>query len=78
MTRIAIAYHSGYGHTKVLASSVAQGVRDAGVEAVLLKIDSATQITIHGINVEQAGAEADQNQANIEQDRMQQQEAMPA
>ena len=25
-----------------------------------------------------AGAEADQNQANIEQDRLQQQEAMPA
>ena len=43
MTRIAIAYHSGYGHTEVLAQSVAQGVRDAGVEAVLLKIDKATQ-----------------------------------
>lgn len=38
------------------------------------KIDSATQLTIHGINVEQAGAEADQNQANIEADRMQPQE----
>ena len=38
------------------------------------KIDSATQLTIHGINVEQAGAEADQAQANIEADRMQPQE----
>lgn len=38
------------------------------------KIDSATQLTIHGINVEEAGAEADQNQANIEADRMQPQE----
>lgn len=39
MPRIAIAYHSGYGHNEVLALSVAQGVRDAGGEAVLLKID---------------------------------------
>ncbi len=38
------------------------------------KIDSATQLTIHGIDIEQAGAEADQNQANIEADRMQPQE----
>lgn len=44
------------------------------------KIDSATQLTIHGINIEQAGAEADQNQANVEQDRMaaQQPEEDPA
>jgi NAD(P)H dehydrogenase (quinone) len=39
MPRIAIAYHSGYGHNEVLALSVAQGVSDAGGEAVLLKID---------------------------------------
>ncbi len=38
------------------------------------KIDSATQLTIHGVDVEQAGAEADQAQANIEADRMQPQE----
>jgi hypothetical protein len=38
------------------------------------KIDSATQLTIHGVDVEQAGAEADRNQANIEADRMQPQE----
>ena len=43
MTRIAIAYHSGYGHTEVLAGSIAQGVRDSGAEAVLLKIDNAAQ-----------------------------------
>lgn len=43
MTRIAIAYHSGYGHTEALAASVAQGVRDSGAEAVLLKIDNAGQ-----------------------------------
>jgi len=43
MTRIAIAYHSGYGHTEALAASVAQGVRDAGAEAILLRIDNAGQ-----------------------------------
>lgn len=43
MTRIAIAYHSGYGHNEVLARSVAQGVRDSGAEAVLLKIENAAQ-----------------------------------
>ncbi|MES2035037.1 MAG: flavodoxin family protein [Pseudomonadota bacterium] len=42
-TRIAIPYHSGYGHNEVIAQSVAQGVRDSGAEAVLLKIDSAAQ-----------------------------------
>ncbi len=43
MTTIAIAYHSGYGHTEVLAQKVAEGVRDAGQTPVLLKIDSAAQ-----------------------------------
>lgn len=43
MARIAIAYHSGYGHTEVLANSIAQGVRESGAEAVLLKIDNAAQ-----------------------------------
>jgi NAD(P)H dehydrogenase (quinone) len=43
MTRIAIPYHSGYGHNEVIAQSVAQGVRDSGAEAVLLRIDSAAQ-----------------------------------
>lgn len=43
MARVAIPYHSGYGHNEVLALSVAQGVREAGGEAELLKIDSAGQ-----------------------------------
>ena len=40
---VAIVYHSGYGHTAVLADSIAQGVRDAGQTAVLLNIESAAQ-----------------------------------
>jgi NAD(P)H dehydrogenase (quinone) len=43
MTKVAIVYHSGFGHTHVLAESAAQGVRDAGAEPVLLRIDSAAQ-----------------------------------
>lgn len=43
MARIAIAYHSGYGHTEVLANSIADGVRQTGAEAVLLKIENASQ-----------------------------------
>lgn len=43
MARIAIAYHSGYGHNEVLALSVAQGVRDAGGEAQLLKIEGPAE-----------------------------------
>lgn len=43
MTKVAIVYHSGYGHTAVLAEKVAEGVRDAGQTPILLKIDSAAQ-----------------------------------
>ena len=43
MTKVAIVYHSGYGHTAVLADSVAQGVRDSGAEAVLLKVEGFDQ-----------------------------------
>lgn len=41
--KVAVVYHSGYGHTEVLAKKVAEGVVDGGAEAVLLKIDSPVQ-----------------------------------
>lgn len=40
MSKIAIVYHSGFGHTDVLARDVAQGVTDSGAVADLLRIDS--------------------------------------
>ena len=43
MSKIAIVYHSGFGHTHVLAESVAEGVREAGAEPVLLRIEGAGQ-----------------------------------
>jgi NAD(P)H dehydrogenase (quinone) len=39
MTKVAIVYHSGYGHTAVVADSVAQGVRDGGAEAIMVRIE---------------------------------------
>lgn len=43
MTKVAIIYHSNTGHTGVVAQQVAAGVEDGGSEAVLLKIESASQ-----------------------------------
>ncbi len=39
MTTIAIVYHSGYGHTHVLAERVAKGVESAGATAQLVRLD---------------------------------------
>ncbi|HEY9031723.1 MAG TPA: flavodoxin family protein [Kangiella sp.] len=36
--QVAVVYHSGYGHTKVLAEQVHQGALDAGTEAVLVAV----------------------------------------
>jgi NAD(P)H dehydrogenase (quinone) len=43
MTNIAIVYHSGFGHTAVLAEAAAEGVKRAGGTPVLLKIESFDQ-----------------------------------
>ena len=43
MTTIASVYHSGYGHTAVVAQAVAEGVERAGATAKLLKIENASQ-----------------------------------
>lgn len=40
MSSVAIAYHSGYGHTAVVAEAVARGVNSvAGVSAVLVPVE---------------------------------------
>ncbi|QBQ96416.1 flavodoxin family protein [Paraburkholderia pallida] len=38
MSRIVIAYHSGYGHTKKLAEAVLDGLQNAGADAKLLAV----------------------------------------
>lgn len=40
MTQIAIIYHSGFGHTDVIAREVARGVEAAGATPVLLSIEA--------------------------------------
>ncbi|WP_394768677.1 flavodoxin family protein [Lacisediminihabitans sp.] len=40
MTRVAVAYHSGYGHTAVLAEAARRGAESAGAEATLVDVDS--------------------------------------
>ncbi|MEV5902933.1 flavodoxin family protein [Streptomyces sp. NBC_00080] len=40
---IAVAYHSGYGHTAVLAEAVRAGAADAGAEVRLIKVDEITE-----------------------------------
>jgi NAD(P)H dehydrogenase (quinone) len=37
--KIAVVYHSGYGHTAVVAEHVAKGASDAGAEATLYKVE---------------------------------------
>lgn len=43
MSTVAIVYHSGYGHTAVLADAVAEGVKRAGGTANIIKLESAEQ-----------------------------------
>lgn len=43
MSNIAIVYHSGYGHTEVIAKAVAEGVTRGGGTPELLKIEKADQ-----------------------------------
>lgn len=41
--KIAIAYHSGYGHTAVLAEAVRRGAAESGAEVSLLTVDTLTE-----------------------------------
>ena len=38
MTRILILYYSAYGHIETMAAAVAEGVREAGAEAVIKRV----------------------------------------
>ncbi|MFJ8471926.1 flavodoxin family protein [Kitasatospora sp. NPDC094011] len=39
---VALAYHSGYGHTAVIAEAVARGAAAAGAEVVTIAVDTIT------------------------------------
>jgi multimeric flavodoxin WrbA len=40
---LSIAYHSGFGHTAVLAEAVADGARDGGAHVTLIAVDKITE-----------------------------------
>lgn len=40
---VAIAFHSGYGHTAVLAEAVARGAASAGADVVSIAVDGITE-----------------------------------
>ncbi|MFJ8028219.1 flavodoxin family protein [Streptomyces sp. NPDC096311] len=40
---VAIAFHSGYGHTAVLAEAVARGADETGVQVVSIPVDTITE-----------------------------------
>ncbi|MFJ7074506.1 flavodoxin family protein [Streptomyces sp. NPDC098781] len=40
---VSIAYHSGYGHTAVIAEAVRSGAVEAGAEVHLIKVDEITE-----------------------------------
>ncbi|MEV0530248.1 flavodoxin family protein [Kitasatospora sp. NPDC050463] len=40
---VAIAYHSGYGHTAVIAEAVARGAAATGAEVVSIAVDTITE-----------------------------------
>ncbi|MFE7588065.1 flavodoxin family protein [Kitasatospora sp. NPDC057512] len=40
---VALAYHSGYGHTAVIAEAVARGAAAAGAEVVSIAVDTITE-----------------------------------
>jgi NAD(P)H dehydrogenase (quinone) len=39
---LAIAYHSGFGHTATLAAAVADGARDGGAQVTVIDVDRAS------------------------------------
>jgi NAD(P)H dehydrogenase (quinone) len=41
---IAVAYHSGFGHTAVLADAVASGARDGGAHVTVIAVDAMTDV----------------------------------
>ncbi|MGW0722304.1 flavodoxin domain-containing protein [Streptomyces mirabilis] len=40
---VAVAFHSGYGHTAVIAEAVARGAVEAGVEVISIPVDTITE-----------------------------------
>lgn len=48
--KVAVAYHSGYGHTEVLANAVAAGVENAGAVAVTVSVADIETVDWDALN----------------------------
>ena len=48
--KVAVAYHSGYGHTEVLAQAVATGVENAGAVAVTVSVADIDTVNWDALN----------------------------
>jgi NAD(P)H dehydrogenase (quinone) len=46
MNKLAVVYHSGYGHTQKVAQSVSKGAEIDGIEVSLLNIDTIEDVNI--------------------------------
>ena len=63
MPKVAVVYHSGFGHTKAVASSIARGAAGVdGVDATLINVDDlpppASDRTLTGLWTELDAADA--------------------
>lgn len=47
---VVVAFHSGYGHTAVLAEAVADGARAAGAKVALVPVDALTDQAWHALD----------------------------
>lgn len=48
--KVAVAYHSGYGHTEVLAQAVAAGIENAGAVAITVSVADVEHINWDALN----------------------------
>ncbi|MEC9325832.1 MAG: flavodoxin family protein, partial [Actinomycetota bacterium] len=48
--RVAVAYHSGFGHTATLAAAVAAGARDSAAEVAMIAVDAITDDGWHELD----------------------------
>ncbi len=46
--KIAVVYHSGYGHTEVIANAVQRGAEEAGADAAIIKVGQDGEISDNG------------------------------
>jgi NAD(P)H dehydrogenase (quinone) len=56
MTKVLVLYYSSYGHIETMAYAVAEGVREAGAEAVVKRVPEITSLEV----AKQAGYKLDQ------------------